>query len=125
MPSTHKTFMPGEVLSAADVNNALNPDTADHVAYAVAAGGFSAGQKSGVSYTHRVTFPAGRFTVAPIVVATIANSAGGTQLLQLVVTAATKDYADLVFFLTTGSMSNHWCTANWTAVQMTPTTAEG
>ena len=38
MSSTHKTFQTGEILSADDVNNALNPDTADHIARAITAG---------------------------------------------------------------------------------------
>lgn len=125
MATTHKTFTPGEVFRAEDVNNSLNPDTADHIPYAVAAGRVAAGAKSGATYTHRVTFPAGRFTVAPIVVALIDNAAAGTNALQMNTTAVTKDYVDFVFWLASGSMSGVYCTCAWTATQMTTTTAEG
>lgn len=93
--------------------------------YSTAAGKIAAGQRTGAVYTHRVTFPAGRFTVAPIVTVTIDNAAGGFQPLQAVVQTTTADYADVVFALTSGNLAATWCTATWVAVQMTSTTAEG
>ena len=93
--------------------------------YAMAAGAVAAGQKSGASYTHRITFPAGRFTTPPNLAVTIDNAASGTAALQVVIQSRTKDYADLVFMLTSGSLSNTWCTATWIAAQMTPTDSNG
>ena len=95
------------------------------LSYATAAGEFSAGQKTGASYTHRVTFPAGRFTVAPIVGAQVDNSAAGTAPLQISIGARTPTYCDLVFWLASGNLNNTWCTATWTATQMTASSAAG
>lgn len=91
----------------------------------MAAGSFSGGQRTGASYTATINFPAGRFTVAPIVTATVDNSASGASLLQLVVGTVTSSTAELIFLSTSGNLSNAYCTATWQAVQMTPTTAAG
>ena len=93
--------------------------------YSTAAGKIAAGQRTGTSYTHRVTFPVGRFSVAPVVTISIDNAAGGFQPLQAVVQTTTKDYADIVFARASGNLAATWCTATWIAVQMTSTTAEG
>lgn len=91
----------------------------------VAAGTISAGQKA-QPYTHRIDFPPGRFSVAPIVTVTMANAASGTDGLQVVVQAVTTSYADVVFLKQQGATTaDRWCTAGWIAVQMTSTTAAG
>ena len=96
------------------------------IPYAMAAGSFSAGQRSGANYTHTINFPAGRFSVAPIVTAQLANSASGSNMLQVVLGVVTSTTAEIIFLTDTGAaLSNHWCTATWTAVQMTSTTAAG
>ena len=76
--------------------------------------------------TTRIYFPAGRFTVPPIVTVTMANSASGTDGLLVVVSAVTTSYADIVFLKQSGAPTqNRWCTAGWIAVQMTSATAAG
>lgn len=118
--------VPADLTSlATQIENTIDA-IADRTAYAMAAGSFSAGQKY-ATYTHTVTFPAGRFSVPPIVNATIANSASGSNQLQLVVGTVTSGSAEIIFLLAPGGSwaAGLWCTANWEAVQMTSTTAAG
>lgn len=67
-----KTFLAGEVLTADAVNNELNPSTAAHLARAVAGGAVTIPEQGYVD----ITFPVGRFSSPPIVMATIASGAG-------------------------------------------------
>lgn len=81
MSSTHKTFQTGEILSADDVNNALNPDTADHIARAITAGVTTIRTNSspGTAQVVTVPLPSGRFSKPPIVVTSVATAAGGSE----------------------------------------------
>ena len=90
------------------------------------AAGMIAEDQNAQPYTKRVNFPAGRFTVPPIVTVTMANAASGTDGLQVVVSAVTTSYADIAFLKQAGATTqNRWCTASWIAVQMTSATAAG
>lgn len=81
MSSTHKTFQTGEILSADDVNNALNPDTADHIARAIAAGvtTITTTSSPGTAQAVTVPLPPQRFSKPPIVVTSVNTAAGGSQ----------------------------------------------
>lgn len=80
MGSVHKSFSEGEVLTHTDVNDALNPTTADHVPFAVWAGRVNVQCTAGQAWGQQVvTFPVGRFTKAPTVTVSIATGAGGTK----------------------------------------------
>ena len=82
MASIHKTFQVGVVLASADVNDGLNPTTADHMPYAVASGTVSWSISSANSADAYVTFPSGRFTKTPTVMITPQSAGGGIQRIQ-------------------------------------------
>ena len=118
--------VPTDLASLANQIEATLSARLGRVAYAEAAGSFSAGQRSGANYTHVINFPAGRFSVAPVVTAMVANSASGSNMLQVVLGTVTSTTAEIIFLTDTGAaLANHWCTATWHAVQMTSTTAAG
>lgn len=69
--TAHKSFAEGEILTAADVNEVLNPTTAGHIPWAVAAGAASLTiPAAGGSASTAIVFPPGRFAVAPVVTLT-------------------------------------------------------
>lgn len=76
MPSTRKTFTDGEVLTAQDVNNALNPSTADHLATNVHLQLVTVSINNARYGDANITFPAGRFTTTPIPLAAVYASGG-------------------------------------------------
>ncbi|MGD7734125.1 hypothetical protein ACQCX5_14375 [Propionibacteriaceae bacterium G57] len=71
-----KTFTVGQVLSASDVNNELNPWTAPHLIAAAHAQTLNATISASRYVDVAITFPAGRFTANPLVFATLLGSAG-------------------------------------------------
>lgn len=73
MASRWKTFTPNSTLPAADVNDILNPSTADHLARAVAVGTATIPASGTTSATLVVSLPAGRFTSAPMVFLNVNN----------------------------------------------------
>lgn len=120
MPA-RKTFANNAVLPAADLNTYVNPSTAAHVPDAVAAGtaGIPPGNAGVQSGPFAVAFPAGRFTQPPIVTATTNN----TRLVACV-SGVTQHGFNL--FVGNWSPGAHGSSlAYWTAVQMTPTAANG
>ncbi|WP_130864640.1 hypothetical protein [Acidipropionibacterium timonense] len=122
MASTHKTFTRGEVLTSDDVNNALNPTTADHIPYAIATGTVTVTiSASGTSGTGSITFPSGRFTSAPTVIIQPADTGSGANAWQWFSQAITASGATAVVNLTPGtsglsSSTSH--SAFWVAIQM-------
>lgn len=72
--------------------------------------------------TQNITFAVGRFSVAPLVLATV-NSNTGTAS-SVTVTSVTTSGATLLTW-TGGTASTVSRTVYWTAIQMTPTTLAG
>lgn len=89
MAQRWKTFTPNAVLPAADINEVLNPSTADHIPRAVATGITSCTVDGQSSPSVAVTFPTGRFTSAPVVVATPSSPAGAANQVQAITSAVT------------------------------------
>lgn len=118
--------VPADLLSLASQVDTTVKSLMARLPHSMAAGSIKAGQKTAI-YTHTVTFPAGRFSVPPIVTATIDNPASGTNQLQVVVGTVTAASAEIIFLVAPGGAwtGGLWCTATWTAVQMKSTTAEG
>lgn len=81
-------------------------------------GSVSGGQRSGVTfYNVTLNFPSGLFSVAPKVFAQINNQAGGSNQLQVMTGSITTSSCLVGFFMTTGTMSNHWCEADVFAIE--------
>lgn len=120
MGSVHKQFSEGEVLTHSDVNDALNPTTADHLAYAEAAGTFQITYRGGTAATASVAFPAGRFTQPPIVVVTIQSAAGNTaQQIVRAYSASTTGFTVAVLKAAGGTLpTSGWAPISWVAIQM-------
>jgi hypothetical protein len=121
MPSLHKSFVPNEILTADDINATCNPTTADHMPYAMAAGRVGI-VINGSSASATINFPPGRFTAAPLifpihrenirVILRIPSSSSTSALISV----ATADNS---------TVSNFNLTVDWSAIQMTPTSAAG
>jgi len=73
-----------------------------------------------------VTFPTGRFTVNPLVQVTMASAPGGSYYLVARITM-TSPTAGNIYLMNAGTAAATWAamTINWSAVQMTSTTAAG
>ena len=81
-------------------------------------GSVSGGQQSGVTYYNvTLNFPSGLFSVAPRVFAQINNQAGGGAQLQVMTGNITASSCLVGFFMTTGTMNNHWCEADVFAIE--------
>ena len=111
MASKWKTYASNEILTATDVNDSLNPSTADHIPRAVAAGRATVPGTSGA--TTVVAFPAGRFSATPVVTATL-NSASGSHNYNAVRVYNTTS-AGFSLLTNVGSVP---ADVNWIAVQM-------
>lgn len=74
MAQRWKTFTANSTLSASDVNDVLNPSTADHIFRAVAAGKIGVPATANSVGNVTINFPAGRFTTPPLVVACFQSS---------------------------------------------------
>lgn len=111
MASRWKTFQPNEILPAADVNDVLNPTTADHIPVAVAAGRRS--QAVGTTaFSVTVPFPAGRFTVAPVVTVSPEDTYPGA------VSVSATGISTSGFTLRIERAASATTIVNWIAVQM-------
>jgi len=98
--------------------------------FAQAAGlvsGFSAGTLNpGAGITSLVTFPAGRFTVAPLVQATLQNGPGGSgSLTARAMNATTAQVSVYVYNAGSSAVAFSGLNLAWSATQMTATTAAG
>ena len=81
-------------------------------------GSVSGGQRSGVTfYNVTLNFPTGLFSTAPRVFAQINNQAGGGAQLQVMTGNITASSCLVGFFMTTGTMNNHWCEADVFAIE--------
>ena len=116
-----KAFADGDVLTATDVNQELNPHTATHLASRVAAGRATAWANNSTGATRDVTFPSGRFTEPPIVTCSTASGLYGVS--HGAVTTAGVTFR--VYPLTAGGTVKDDVPIEWIAVQMRPTSATG
>lgn len=119
--AAHKSFAEGEVLTARDINEGLNPTTADHIPYAVASGVVTIpGSSSAGNSTTPVVLPAGRFTQPPVVIATARNSNysayTGTPTTEQVTVGSRR--LDGVSSVVSHSVA-------WVAIQMRDSSGEG
>lgn len=119
MSSTHKTFQAGEILSADDVNNALNPATADHIAYATEAGISSIPKGSSSIWSLNVSFSPDRFSKPPIVTTTVNTTAGGTSNVICRVDKITTESMRLLLLTVDGSQirTQYSVPVMWIAIQ--------
>jgi hypothetical protein len=79
---------------------------------------------SGADFT-AVTFPASRFTVAPLVFATVSSGAAGTSKFVPRVLAVTTTGANVYVYTGDATSATGSVSVSWLAVQMTATTAAG
>lgn len=82
---------------------------------------------SGAAANVAITFPTSRFSVAPIVTATVASAQAGTATLVARVISITTSGAS-VYVYNAGASSVTFSGSllvNWAAVQMTPSAANG
>ena len=119
MSSTHKTFQTGEILSADDVNNALNPTTADHIAYATDAGILTIPKGSAAIWSLNVSFAPGRFSKPPIVTTTVNTTAGGTSNVICRADKITAESMRLLLLTVDGSKigTQYGVPVMWIAIQ--------
>lgn len=116
-----KTFRTTEVLTADDVNRHLNPSTAEHIPYAMAAGVVEVtGPGNAPNAAAPVTFPAGRFTQPPVVTATTRSS----SMIPYISSPDASGFGAGVRHYQ-GSNFSSTIEVHWVAVQMTPHTSEG
>ena len=117
MATLRKTFLDGAVLPASDLNDALNPTTADHVPYATSAGSVTCSATS-----TGVIFPPGRFSATPIIELSIDSTN-----LKLVARPINRTTNGFSVYLgnsdSTALTGSH--TILWTATQMTPANGAG
>lgn len=116
MAQRWKTFTPNSTLPAADVNDVLNPSTADHLARAVAAGEATASVVANGNVDVTVSLPSGRFTSAPKIQLTLqGTSAGMVNMSAVIRTVSSTSFQFRVHNTgtTAGGIPVHWL-----AVQM-------
>ena len=76
MASTFKIFNDGELLTASDVNNALNSHMADHLIRSAHVQVVSVTVTASRFGDAAISFPAGRFSTPPVVIAAVTAAAG-------------------------------------------------
>lgn len=122
MASRWQTFTPGQTLEAADLNDSLNPHTADHIPRATATGNIAPTQNHTGSYVKRtITFPAGRFSKPPLVFCqSNGGAAGGSNKVIISVGTVTPTTADIYFYPIAGQTFalSDWAGCYWHAIQM-------
>lgn len=122
MASIHKTFQVGEVLASADVNDGLNPATADHIPWAMDAGSANLTLTPGAAVAYlAISFAGSRFTKTPVVTATLAGAASGTKTLVARQWNTTTTGCTVGVYNPAGNLPADvpsTVSINWTAVQM-------
>jgi len=114
MASRFKTFSPNSTLPAADINDCLNPATADHIARAQAAGSQSVTVPANGSTDYVIDLPAGRFTTWPYVQLTGA----GAQAVNCICTVYTVTATKLTIRIKSLVSSSSMFTVYWLATQI-------
>jgi hypothetical protein len=94
-------------------------------AFAMAAGTVTVVVTAAATGTATVTFPSGRFTVAPIINITLTDPATGSQKLVPRVTSPTSGGFTATVFTGDASTTTATVVLHWTAVQMLSATAAG
>lgn len=111
---SRKVFATDEILSASDVNEHLNPTTAEFIPYATETGVLTLVGDGSSFKTDTVQLTPGRFTQPPIVVVTSTNSLYFAYVYGITTTsfsAGLRHYSDTTWALTRS--------LNWVAIQMT------
>lgn len=125
LPGAEWRYVPG----ANDVFEWVNSGGTTGHAYAEAWGSVTINMPSGANFGQAaVTFPAGRFTVAPKMQVSISNSDGGSQSLNPRSYLKTATGGTIGLFnspFSAGIPNAVVVTVDWHAVQMTPTAAAG
>lgn len=117
-----KIFTNGEILTAADVNNELNPYTNAAIPYRVATGAGSITGNGGAWAETTVTFPTGRFTVKPNVIASVRD---GSFVCNIDMDRTTASQTVLQIHRNDGANFTSTSQVAYVAIQMTSTVAEG
>lgn len=117
-----KTFAEGELLTAQDVNNELNPNTAPNVPYAAAAGNATITIANSVAGDATVTFPTGRFNRAPILIAVILDS---WKRYWIRAAASSATVGTISLYAPVGTNVTDTVQIRWFAVQMQAGSAGG
>jgi hypothetical protein len=127
------TFADGTTLSAGDLNdvtgtlNSLVDRSVQtfQVPYAMNIGSASVSLSASSFGSVTVVFTTGRFTVAPIVTATMNSVAGGLQTFFAKVSGTTSTQVNVSVYSGGGSTTTASVPVYWNAIQMTSTTAAG
>ena len=90
MSTVHKSFAAGEILTAYDINNALNPGIADHIPYAFTVLTWSLNLSASSVGTVEVALPSGRFGSPPAYFPVITYP-GTMKLIAQGLAGSTKD----------------------------------
>ena len=121
MASTFKTFVPNEILTADDVNDALNPTTADHIPRAVAANlesiacsAGSTGTQTSVA-TFDIDYPPGRFSSAPVVTVHLQNTYLCRSMVAVVTSRSSSGFSGTIYSSGTPAVTVGLA---WHAIQM-------
>jgi prepilin-type N-terminal cleavage/methylation domain-containing protein len=101
------------------------PSTNEAVGYAMSAGQSTVSLTNDASASASVVFPNGRFSVAPIVTATIISTPSSHQKLVVRVTNISATNATIRVYTDDGSNVTASVTVNWIAMQMAESSAVG
>lgn len=120
MAQRWKTFTPNSTLPASDVNDVLNPSTADHLARSVATGTANLSIAGGSNTTGfvSVSFPSGRFSSPPVVVATSGATTGNLASVSVYVSSITSTGFSLRVTADNTPSTSQSAPVRWIAVEM-------
>jgi hypothetical protein len=91
----------------------------------MAAGSISVTLTAATSGFTAITFPVSRFSVAPLVIATLQDAPGGTGKFVPRVISITSSGANVYCYSGDGTSVTGTATVGWIAIQMTASTAAG
>lgn len=114
MASRWKTFTPNSTLPAADVNDCLNPQTADHIPRAQEVGTRSVTVAGSATTDFTVTLASGRFTGLPRVMLTGA----GTQAINCIYHIVSASSSSFTFRVRNTVTSSSSFQMYWHAIEM-------
>lgn len=95
------------------------------IPFAVSAGSISVTLTAAASGFTAITFPVGRFTIAPLVMATMASAPAGSGKFVPRVLNVTTSGASVYVYTGDATNASASVTVSWFAIQMTPSAANG